>query len=312
MKNENWTAENIPNQKGKVAIVTGSSSGIGYEAARVLANKQATVIIAVRSLDKGNKALEKILGQNKDANVKVMELDLSNLASVKNFAELFKKNYSSLDLLINNAGVMIPPYSKTTDGFELQFGTNHLGHFALTGHLLEILINTKGARIVNVSSSAHKMGNINFDDLTWEKRKYDPWKAYGDSKIANLYFTSELNKKLKENKLDTITTAAHPGWTATELQRNSDIIQFFNNFLAMDITKGALPTLRAAIEADLKGGEFFGPNGLFEIWGYPIEVQPNKLSKDENIAKKLWSISEELTGVKFEFNKKKKTLSASA
>jgi NAD(P)-dependent dehydrogenase (short-subunit alcohol dehydrogenase family) len=312
MKNENWTAESIPNQKGKIVIVTGSSSGIGYEAARVLANKQATVIIAVRSLDKGNKALKKILEQNKDANVKVMELDLSNLVSAKNFSDTFKKNYSRLDLLINNAGVMIPPYSKTTDGFELQFGTNHLGHFALTGHLLEILINTKGARIVNVSSSAHKLGNINFDDLAWEKRKYDPWKAYGDSKIANLYFTNELNKKLKENNLDTLTTAAHPGWTATELQRNSDIIQLLNNFLAMNITKGALPTLRAAIEVNLKGGEFFGPNGLFEIWGYPIEVQPNKLSKDESIAKKLWSISEELTGVKFEFNKKKKTLSTSA
>ena len=304
MKNQTWTSENIPNQKGKVVIVTGSSSGIGYEAARVLANKQATVIIAVRNLDKGNKALEKILRQNKDAKVKVMELDLTNLVSVKSFAEAFKKNYSHLDLLINNAGVMIPPYSKTTDGFELQFGTNHLGHFALTGQLLEILINTKGARIVNVSSSAHKWGNISFEDLTWEKRKYAPWKAYSDSKIANLYFTNELNKKLKENNLDTLTTAAHPGWTATELQRNTGIVEFLNGFLAMDITKGALPTLRAATQADLKGGEFFGPNGLFEIWGYPIEVQPNKLSKDENIANKLWRISEELTGVKFKFNKR--------
>lgn len=308
MKNGNWTAENISNQKGKVVIVTGSSSGIGYEAARVLANKQATVIIAVRNLDKGNKALEKILGQNKDASVKVMELDLADLASVKNFAQEFKKNYSHLDLLINNAGVMIPPYSKTTDGFELQFGTNHLGHFALTAQLLEVLVNTKGARIVNVSSSAHKFGNINFDDLTWEKRQYSPWKVYGDSKIANLYFTSELNKKLKENNLDILTTAAHPGWTATELQRHTSMTEFLNGFLAMDITKGALPTLRAAIEADLKGGEFFGPDGLFELWGYPIEVEPNKLSKDENIAKKLWSVSEELTGVKFEFNKKSKRM----
>jgi len=310
MKNDNWTAENIPNLKSKVAIVTGSSSGIGYEAARVLANKQATVIIAVRSLNKGNKALDKILAQNKDANVKVMELDLANLASTKSFAKSFKKDYSKLDLLINNAGVMVPPHSKTTDGFELQFGTNHLGHFALTGELLDILINTKGSRIVNVSSSAHKLGNINFDDLTWEKRSYSPWHAYGDSKIANLYFTSELNKKLKENNLDILVTAAHPGWTATELQRNAGIVQFLNNFLAMDITKGALPTLRAAIEVGLKGGEFFGPNGLFEIWGYPIEVQPNSLSKDENIAKKLWEVSENLTGIKFNFVRKMAKASA--
>ncbi|MEW6736590.1 MAG: SDR family NAD(P)-dependent oxidoreductase [Acidobacteriota bacterium] len=307
MKNENWTAENIPNQKGRVAIITGSSSGIGYEAARVLANKQATVIIAVRNLEKGNSALEKIVAQNKSADIKVMGLDLANLVSVKNFAEIFRKNYSHLDLLINNAGVMVPPYSKTIDGFELQFGTNHLGHFALTGDLLETLINTKGARIINVSSSAHRWGNINFEDLAWEKRRYAAWKAYSDSKIANLYFTSELNKRLKENNLDTLTTAAHPGWTATELQRNMGVAEFLNGFLAMDITKGALPTLRAAIEADLKGGEFFGPNGLFEMWGYPIKVEPNRLSKDENIAKRLWKISEELTGVKFEFNKRRQS-----
>ena len=304
MSNENWTAKNIPNQKGKVVIVTGSSSGIGYEAARVLANKEATVIIAVRSLDKGNKAVEKILGQNKDADVKVMQLDLADLKSVKNFAENFKKNYPSLDLLINNAGVMIPPYSKTADGFELQFGTNHLGHFALTAQLLEVLVKTKDARIVNVSSGAHKVGNINFDDLTWEKRSYSSWRAYGDSKIANLYFTYELNKKLKENNLNVIATAAHPGYTATQLQRNMGIFEFLNNIFAQNISMGALPTLRAATEDSLKGAEYFGPNGLMEMWGFPVRVESNTLSKDEAIAKKLWKVSEELTGVKFEFNQK--------
>ena len=304
MSNENWTAKNIPNQKGKVVIVTGSSSGIGYEAARVLANKEATVIIAVRSLDKGNKAVEKILGQNKDADVKVMQLDLADLKSVKNFAENFKKNYPRLDLLINNAGVMIPPYSKTVDGFELQFGTNHLGHFALTAQLLEVLVKTKDARIVNVSSGAHKVGNINFDDLTWEKRSYSSWRAYGDSKIANLYFTYELNKKLKENNLNVIATAAHPGYTATQLQRNMGIFEFLNNIFAQNISMGALPTLRAATEDSLKGAEYFGPNGLMEMWGFPVRVESNTLSKDEAIAKKLWKVSEELTGVKFEFNQK--------
>jgi NAD(P)-dependent dehydrogenase (short-subunit alcohol dehydrogenase family) len=304
MNNEKWTAENIPDQKGRVAIVTGSSSGIGYEAARVLANKRATVIIAVRNLEKGGKATEKILAQNKEADVKVMEMDLANLESVAKFAENFKKAYSRLDLLINNAGVMIPPYEKTADGFELQFGTNHLGHFALTGLLLEVLMNTEGARIVNVSSSAHKWGSLDFDDLAWEKRSYSAWSAYGASKIANLYFTYELDRKLKENNLDTLVSAAHPGWTATELQRHMGFTEFLNSLFAQDISMGALPTLRAAIETRIKGGEFFGPDGLFELRGNPVKVESNSLSKDALIAKRLWEVSEQLTGVKFEFNKK--------
>ncbi|WP_016951637.1 SDR family NAD(P)-dependent oxidoreductase [Anabaena sp. PCC 7108] len=304
MKNEKWNKENILSQKGRVVIVTGSSSGIGYETARVLANKQASVMIAVRNLDKGNKALAKIIQQNKDADVKVMELDLANLASVKNFAENFKKNYSRLDLLINNAGVMIPPYTKTTDGFELQFGTNHLGHFALTGQLLELLISTENSRIVNVSSGAHNIGNIDFDDLNWEKRSYAKWKAYGDSKLANLYFIYELDRKLKDNGIKTFATASHPGWTATELQRTAGrVVGYLNGILAQDITMGALPTLRAATEEGLKGKEYFGPSGFLEVRGYPVKVESNELSKDQAIAQKLWEVSEKLTGVKFEFNK---------
>ena len=304
MQNGNWTAEDIPNQAGKTAIVTGSSSGIGFEAARVLANKGASVVIAVRSSDKGKAAADKITAQNKDADVEVLKLDLANLAAVKEFADEFKKTHSQLDLLINNAGVMIPPYSKTADGFELQFGTNHLGHFALTAHLLDVLTNTKGARIVNVSSGAHKVGNLNFDDLTWEKRGYSSWKAYGDSKIANLYFTFELNKKLKAHGFDTIATAAHPGWTATELQRHSGIIETLNGVFAQNISMGALPTLRAAFDENAKGADYFGPNGLMEMWGYPVKVEPNSLAKDEKIAAELWSVSEDLTGVKYEFNTK--------
>ena len=304
MKNEKWNTENILSQKGRIVIVTGSSSGIGYETARVLANKQASVIIAVRNLEKGNKALAKIIQQNKDADVRVMELDLANLASVNNFAENFQKNYSRLDLLINNAGVMIPPYSKTTDGFELQFGTNHLGHFALTGQLLKLLISTKASRIVNVSSGAHNFGKLDFDDLNWEKRNYAQWTAYGDSKLANLYFTYELDRKLKEQGINTLVTASHPGWTATELQRTAgDVMKYLNGIFAQDITMGALPTLRAAIEEGLKGGEYFGPNGFMEISGYPVKVESNQLSKDRAIAQKLWVVSEQLTSVKFEFNK---------
>ena len=305
MKNEKWNTENILSQKGRIVIVTGSSSGIGYETARVLANKQASVIIAVRNLDKGNKALATIVQQNKDADVQVMELDLANLASVKNFAENFQKNYSRLDLLINNAGVMIPPYAKTTDGFELQFGTNHLGHFALTGQLLKLLISTQGSRIVNVSSGAHNFGKIDFDDLNWEKRNYAQWTAYGDSKLANLYFTYELDRKLKDQGIKTVVTASHPGWTATELQRTGgNVMKYLNGIFAQDITMGALPTLRAAIEEGLKGAEYFGPNGFMEIGGYPVQVESNELSKDRAIAQKLWEVSEQLTSVKFEFNKK--------
>lgn len=310
MTDKKWTAENIPNQKGRVACVTGSSSGIGFEAARVLAGKEATVIIAVRNLEKGERAVEKIKNDHKDADLKILELDLADLKSVESFAENFKKEYSRLDLLINNAGVMVPPYSKTADGFELQFGTNHLGHFALTGRLLDLLIATENSRIVNVSSTAHKYGKIDFDDLNWEERSYRPWSAYGDSKIANLYFTFELDRKLKADDISLIVTAAHPGWTATDLQRNSSIADFLNNFFAQDITIGALPTLRAAVDEEATGGDYFGPDGFMEARGYPVKVDSNDLSKDEMIAKRLWQVSEELTGVKFEFGEKAKKASS--
>jgi len=304
MTTERWNAEKIPDQSGKAVIVTGSSSGIGYEAARVLANKNAEVIIAVRNFDKGNAAAEKIRKQNKDTDVKVKNLDLADLASVKSFADEFKRKYPRLDRLINDAGVMIPPYSKTTNGFELQFGTNHLGHFALTAQLLDLLNKTKDSRVVNVSSGAHRYGNIDFDDLTWEKRPYKAWRAYGDSKIANLYFTFELNKHLRESGSHVIVTAAHPGWTATDLQRHTGIVDFLNGFFAQDISMGALPTLRAAYDSDVRGGAYFGPNGFMEMRGFPVEVQPIKSAMDAAIAKKLWNVSEKLTGVKFEFDEK--------
>lgn len=300
MNNKKWTADNIPDQKGRVAIVTGSSSGIGYEAARVLANKNANVIIAVRNLEKGKAAIEKIKKENQNADVKVMLLDLASLKSVKKFAKEFKQKYNKLDLLINNAGVMIPPYSKTEDGFELQIGTNHFGHFALTMQLLDVLEKTINSRIVNVSSAAHKYGNINFNDLNWENRKYKSWKAYGDSKIANLYFTQELGRKLSNKKV--VVTAAHPGWTETDLQRHSGLFSFLNKFFAMDQEQGALPTLRAAIDEDVQTGDYFGPNGWQEWKGYPVKVGMNDLAKDKTIAKKLWEVSEELTNIKFSLN----------
>ena len=295
MSSNHWDSANIPDQKGKIIIVTGSSSGIGYEAARVLAVKGATVIMAVRNLKKGEAAAQKIKAASKDADVVVMELNLANLISVRTFVDTFKKKYNSLHVLINNAGVMIPPYGKTDDGFELQFGTNHLGHFALTGLLLEVLLATPGARIVNVSSGVHKTGNINFNDLTWEKRKYIAWKAYGDSKIANLYFTYELQKRLKKAGSQLLVTAAHPGWTATDLQRHNGFFEAMNTFFAQKIAIGALPTLRAAIEPNISGGEYFGPGGFMEMRGYPKQVESNQLSHDAEIAKKLWDVSEILT-----------------
>ena len=302
MPKEKWDSKNIPDQKGRVAIVTGSSSGIGYETARVLAEKNATVIIAVRNLQKGNVAADKILGQHPNADVKVMELDLANLISVRKFVAEFKNNYSRLDLLINNAGVMMPPYSKTADGFELQFGTNHLGHFALTGQLLDLIKSTPGSRIVNVSSGAHSFGDLDLDDLNWEKRPYKKAKAYGDSKIANLYFTYELQKRLDRDGKNPLVIAAHPGWTATELQRHAGLIRFLNNFFSQDITMGALPTLYAALGADVKGSDYYGPSGWREMKGYPKKVKSNELSHNEEIARNLWEVSEELTGIKFNFN----------
>lgn len=299
MTQQKWNTENIPDQKGKVSIVTGASSGIGFEAARVLANKNATIIIAVRNTEKGNIAAKKIRAQYKNSDVYVMELDLASLDSVKSFAKLFKEKYNKLDLLINNAGVMIPPYSKTENGFELQFGTNHLSHFALTGLLIDLLKITKDSRIVNVSSAAHKYGTIDFNDLNWEKRKYKAWRAYGDSKISNLYFTYELQRKLDKGKSNLKVTAAHPGWTGTDLQRHSGLLEFMNPFFAMKTWQGALPTLRAATDETASGGDYFGPDGWHEWRGYPIKVESNKLSHDKSIAAKLWKISEELTGIKF-------------
>jgi len=300
MRNNEWNAENISDQSGTVVVVTGSSSGIGYETARVLANKGVEVIIAVRNLEKGHAAAQEIKSQYQKANVKVMRLDLADLSSVKRFAEELESTYSRLNRLINNAGVMLPPHSRTVDGFELQFGTNHLGHFALTARLMRLLNETKGSRVVTVASSAEKFGRLDFDDLAWERRQYRGWSAYGDSKIANLYFTYELNRRLKSSGTGVIVTAAHPGWTATELQRHTGIVERLNKFFAQDISMGALPTLRAAYDKEAHGGEYYGPSGFMELRGYAVEVNSSKRSKDQTIAARLWKVSENLTGVTFD------------
>jgi NAD(P)-dependent dehydrogenase (short-subunit alcohol dehydrogenase family) len=301
MSKQKWDSDNIADQKGKVTIVTGSSSGIGYEAARVLANKNATVVIAVRNLEKGNSALDKIKAGYTEADVRVMEIDLADLKSVRKFADQFKQDYSRLDLLINNAGVMMPPYCKTIDDFEMQIGTNHLGHFALTGHLFDLLKATSGSRVVNVSSGAHAYGKLDFDDLHCDDRPYKKMKAYGDSKIANLYFTYELQRKVDKAGLKILSVASHPGWTATELQRHTGLFSFLNNFFAQGLGMGTLPTLYAAVASDVKSGDYYGPDGWREMRGYPKKVQSNALSHDREIAARLWEVSERLTGVTYNF-----------
>jgi len=240
----------------------------------VLASKNAEIILAVRNPDKGESAKNQILADHSDAIIQVMPLDLANLESVKSFSEEFKKNYSQLDLLINNAGIMIPPYRKTVDGFESQFGTNHLGHFALTAQLFDLLKGTANSRIVNISSNAHKMGRLNFDDLQWENRSYVAWKAYGDSKIANLYFTHELSRRIQTSGSPVMATAAHPGLTDTNLAK-STLLRGFNALIAQRVDMGTLPTLMAAVESTAKGGDYFGPSGISEWKGYPKQVQSN-------------------------------------
>jgi len=299
MIQRNWDSKNIPDQTGRTVIVTGANSGIGFETARALASKNAGVILACRNQNKGSAAVDKIRQDLPHADVRFLPLDLSDLVSVKNFADQVNQDYSRLDLLINNAGVMIPPYGKTAEGFELQMGTNHLGHFALTGQLIEMIRSTPESRVVSVSSMAHKGGNIDFSDLHWEHRKYKPWKAYGDSKVANLYFIFGLANRLAAGGSHVITAASHPGWTATELQRNSGLASFFNPVFAQDTAMGALPTLYAACGPDVQSKDYFGPGGRFEVKGYPKQVRASSRSQNKEIGDRLWQMSEKLTGVQF-------------
>ncbi len=298
--NNHWTTDNIPDQSGKVAIVTGANSGLGYETARALAHKGTTTILACRSAAKGQAAAQQIMNEKPKGTAVFMQLDLADLASVAEFVANFNGRYDRLDMLINNAGVMIPPYGKTADGFEQQFGVNHLGHFALTGRLLDLILRTPKARIVTVSSMMHMRGQINFADLNSEK-SYNRSAAYGQSKLANLLFTYELQRKLAAAGADTIAVAAHPGWAATNLQKNSGLINFMNRFLAQSAAMGALPTLRAATDLDVRGGEYYGPGGRFGSVGYPKVVQSNGRSHDQTVAAKLWTVSEEMTGVHYDF-----------
>jgi NAD(P)-dependent dehydrogenase (short-subunit alcohol dehydrogenase family) len=287
-----WSTTDIPDMTGRSVIVTGAGSGIGRATARALARAGARVVLAVRDTDKGQAAAATMPGETE-----VRRLDLASLASVREFAAGWD---GDLDLLINNAGVMVPPFTRTADGFELQFGTNHLGHFALTNLLLEHVT----GRVVTVSSTAHRSGSIDFDDLNWEHKPYKAWRAYGQSKLANLLFTAELQRRLTAAGSDVLANAAHPGYAATNLQFKSErrmldlLSAVSNRLLAQDEDSGALPTLYAAV-ADLPGNSFAGPDGFMEARGAPELVGRTDAASDADVARRLWDVSEDLTGVRF-------------
>jgi NAD(P)-dependent dehydrogenase (short-subunit alcohol dehydrogenase family) len=303
---ENWTAENIPDLTGKVIIVTGANTGIGFEAAKEFARNGAQTILACRNLDKAKAALDQIQEEIPNALAEVMQLDLASLASVHRFANAFKTKHDRLDVLVNNAGIMWAPYGKTEDGFESHFGTNHLGHFALTGLLINLLRKTPGSRVVNVSSSGHRAGVMDFENLMFENGEtYSRHGAYGRSKLANLHFTYELQRRFEARNMAAIATAAHPGGSNTDLSRYVENSWWFRLLrpllvlIAQSAATGALPMIRAAVDPDVKGGDYYGPDGFREMRGFPVIVQSNGASHNETDAKRLWEVSERFTGVSF-------------
>ena len=287
----------MPDLTGQVAIVTGANSGIGLETARELARKGALVVMAVRDAGRGDAAAEDVRRSVSDARVEVSRLDLADLSSVADFVAAFGRDHDKLDLLINNAGVMVCPYGRTRDGFEQQIGVNHLGHFALTASLVDKLAAAPSARVVTVSSLAHRRGRIVPDDLHWERRSYHRWKAYQQSKLANLLFTRELQRRLEAGGSTTLAVACHPGWTNTNLvQYMPRVAGFAGAVLAQSPQQGALPTLYAAAVADVRAGDYIGPDGRLEWTGYPTRVGTRPQARDDRMARTLWDLSEDLTG----------------
>ncbi len=303
-----WGESNIPDLSGKVFVVTGGNSGIGWEASRALAAKGARVIIACRNEAKGREAADRILALVPNAQVEVGRLDLAHLGSVAEFAAGILKDVPQLHGLLNNAGVMALPFAKTGEGLEMQMGTNHFGHFALTGRLMPMLEATPGSRVVTVSSIMHRRATFDFDNLQGEKG-YQPWIAYGMSKLANLLFTYELERRLKAKGAAVSALACHPGYAATNLQFvgpqmsgarfREYLMNIGNVVVAQSAAKGALPTLFAATDPEARGGQYIGPGGLMEMRGAPRVVNSNAESKREDNSRRLWALSEQVTGVAF-------------
>jgi len=304
-----WTANDITSQKGKTVVVTGANSGIGFEAAAQLAAKGAHVVLACRDQRKGQTALDAIKAAHPHASVALMPLDLADLKSIRSFAEALRKTHATIDLLCNNAGVMAIPRRTTADGFEMQFGTNHLGHFALTGLLLDRLLAAADARVVTVSSNAHKFGSVHFEDLQSERR-YWKWLVYSQSKLANLLFAFELQRRLSAAGASTISVACHHGYAATNLQAvgprmqgsslAESVMGLANRLFAQPAAMGALPTLYAATAPDVQPGDYIGPDGFAEQSGYPKKVASNSRSRDPEAQRRLWEVSEQLTGVTYD------------
>jgi NAD(P)-dependent dehydrogenase (short-subunit alcohol dehydrogenase family) len=297
-----WTTADIPDQTGRVAVITGANTGLGYETALALATHGAHVVLAVRDLDKGKDAISRIVSQSPQADLALQELDLTSLESVRAASRQLRADHDRIDLLINNAGVMYPPKSTTKDGFELQFGTNHLGHFAFTGLLLDRLLPVAGSRVVTISSIGHRIrADIHFDDLQWE-HGYNRVSAYGQAKLANLLFTYELQRRLASHGT-TIAVAAHPGGSNTELMRHlpgwAASLYPVLEPIFQDAAMGALPQLRAATDPAVQGGQYYGPDGFGQTRGYPKIVGSSKKSHDAGLQRRLWTVSEELTAVTY-------------
>jgi NAD(P)-dependent dehydrogenase (short-subunit alcohol dehydrogenase family) len=303
-----WSSENIDSMESKVAVVTGANSGIGFEAAKKLAEKDCEIVMACRSRDKANEARNQIEEELRDPDLRIIELDLADLNSINNFVRRFQEKYDRLDLMINNAGVMHIPFKRTGFGFEYQFGVNQLGHFALNAQLIDTIKDTENSRVVCVSSLLHKKAKMNFETLNDEKN-YEKSTAYADSKMANLMYAKELDKKFKQEEVDSKAIAVHPGYSATNLQLRSAKAsggkirvlgtKLVNKVLGQPAEKGALPTLYACTE-DLEGGEFIGPDGFKEMRGSPTEVEPDKRALDPNLREELWNFSENQLGFTFE------------
>jgi protochlorophyllide reductase len=307
-----WEARDMPDQSGRVAIVTGANSGLGYETVLALARKNARIVMACRNLEKGEAALNQVRQYTPIADITLMQLDLAVLASVREFVEAFTTAYDRLDMLFNNAGVMARPYTQTKDGFELQMGVNHFAHFALTGLLLDTLFATPGSRVVTVSSMAARLTTIDLDDLDYNN-DYDRYDAYYRTKLANLLFMLELHRRLSSANAPTISVAAHPGYTNTDLQFNAvdasgsffegAIYAFTNRFIAQSAKMGVLPQLYAATAPDVKGGQYYGPS-FFSVRGYPQLEDLSAKARDAADAAKLWDISEARTGVTYDITQR--------
>lgn len=305
-----WTTKDMPEIEDKKVIVTGANSGIGYEATKAFAEKNAEVVMACRSIERGKNAKQEIEEEIDEADLTVKKLDLADLESVNDFAEEYKANNEKLDILCNNAGIMAIPREETEDGFEKQFGVNHLGHFALTAKLIPALKEAEEPRVVNQSSGLHESGEINFEDLMHEEN-YSPQGVYADSKLANILFTYELDRKARRNGLNIKSIACHPGYSATNLQKRGPeksgnsvkklFMKGMNKVFAQSAAKGALPMLYAATSKKAESGDYIGPDKLMNMRGYPEKQESSDASYDQDTAEELWAVSEELTGTEFEF-----------